>query len=219
MTMALSYDPLTGISSGFLGGEVNSSGRGPVTKLLDQLKRVAACATQPMLLPILTYGIWCDRLRVQVRNDALDVTDIQRSTGLMDEYLHKYTQPKIARGNSANYNTIHKKLIIAHASLTNDVSRFVEDFGKGCEGGLGLFHQFTEGSVPESSVEKQRQQDELCRASGSLIQDFSHQRDISEATLRSYLDHWLITERVALQQRDQQLARVNMQLQVVRPLL
>lgn len=216
MTMTLSYDPLTRITSGFLAGEVDPNARGPVMRLLDRLKRAAAYAPEPMLLPILTYSIWCDDYCIQVRKLAFDVAKIQAGTGLMDTYLKRSMQYGIAITTPGNYNTIHKDLVVAHASLTNDFSRFVEDLGKGCDGGLGLLQYFNESSVPETYVETHGKHEKLVGASGSPIQDFSHQRHTSEAALRSYLDYWLTTARVNLQLRDQQLARVNMQLQVVR---
>lgn len=210
MTMALSYDPLTRITNGFLGGEVDSTGRGPVTKLLVQLKKVAACAIQPMLLPVMAYNLWCDRLRIHVRDAAMDIHKKQKRTGLMDGYMMNSTQIAIARAKPGEYNSVHEDLVQTHASLTNDLSRFVEDLGMRCEHGLDLFHKTT-----ESALEKQAELNSFM-ASKSLTED---QIKTSEAALRSYLDHWRLTAKVAFQQRDQQLARANMQLQVVRYLL
>ncbi|MCJ1246450.1 hypothetical protein MMC30_003657 [Trapelia coarctata] len=193
MTIALSYDPCTRITSGFIGGEVDSSGQGPITKLLSQLRKVFACAIQPMLLPVIAYSIWCDRLRIHVRDAAMDIHKIQKKTGLMDAYMKNSTQIAIAKASSGEYNSIHEELVQAHASLTNDLSRFVEDLGLRCKQGLDLFYQ--------SALENPLNTDD--------------QINTSEAALRSYLDHWQLTANVALQQRDQQLARANRQLQVL----
>ena len=217
--MALSYDPLTGITTGFLGGEVDFEGCGPIAKLLDQLKKVAACAIQPMLLPIIAYSIWCDIFRIHIRDAATDIILIQRRTGLMEGYMQynqSSTQPEMVKANPGEHKSIHEDLVQTHASLTNDLSRFVEDFGKGCEHAIDLFRQITEKLVSESALQRLRGNGNSPIATVSLATDLIHETNISNAALRSYLDHWLLTARVALQQRDQQLDRANMQLQVVR---
>ena len=205
MTMALSYDPFTRITTGFLGGQLDSADHGPIMELRDQLRKVAAFAIQPMLLPVMAYGIWCDRLRIQMVDAGRDILMIQKRTGLMDGIMTSSMQNAVARAKPGEYNIVHEDLVQAHASLTSGLSRFVEDLGIRCEQALDHFHQITEGTLKTSSK----------FAIVSLTKD---QRRSSEVALRSYLGCWLLTAKVAFQERDKQLARAEMQIKVVRHL-
>lgn len=56
MTVALSYDPIKRITTGFLGSMVDEQGRGPIKVLIERLRQAEAYTIQPMLLPVLMYS-------------------------------------------------------------------------------------------------------------------------------------------------------------------
>jgi hypothetical protein len=150
-----------------------------------------------MLLPILAYSVWCDELRMRVSDDTYDVRIVQERTSLIDRYLGSRTRTETRRADPSEFDSIHKALVQTHASLTNELSKFVEDFGTDCERGLRAIEE-----------------NERNLTFGTVV-DFLQQRKVSEEALTSYLQHWLLTTKAVLQQRDQQLSRVEMQLRVV----
>src|SRR6266516_2292540 len=84
MTMALSFNPATRITSGFCGYTSQSAENATVIKNLKQAK---SSAHHPMLLPALTYGIFWDRLRGQIKDVRLAMQGVQAQTGLLKDYL------------------------------------------------------------------------------------------------------------------------------------
>lgn len=84
MTMALSYNPVTRITSGFCG---YTSQHADKDKLIEHLKQAKSNAHHPMLLSALTYGIFWDRLRGQVKDVRVETQKVQDRTGLLKDYL------------------------------------------------------------------------------------------------------------------------------------
>jgi hypothetical protein len=207
MTMALSYNPVTRITSGFCG---YTSQRADKDKLIEHLKQAKSNAHHPMLLPALTYGIFWDRLRGQVKDVRVERQKVQDRTGLLKDYLklpnneHLGNKEKKKAGNKAearehrgkkgrtDYDQLHKLLVEQQARMTN-----VSDLGPACHNALSVISDNSSGPVNPSGEEKD---------TNVLLDD---------EELQTYIQYLWGAAKIELQYRDQLLSRVNMQLKVV----
>lgn len=150
-------------------------------------------------------------MHVIVAIDKLPV--VEGRTGMVNEYMQGKAKIETRRPNSKEYYNIHEALIQIHVSLTNGVSEFVEDLGVGCERGLEVVNGVAKW--PESTSQPLQKDAEATPTVGTS-KGFLWRKGIFEEVLRSHLHHWRLTAKVLLEQRDQQLTRVDMQLRVVR---
>jgi hypothetical protein len=125
MTMVLSYNPRNNASTGFLGFQSSGEEAGLGRHLITMLKNLGSRASNPMLLPALTYSIWIDALNDEHGDIALSLRSVQDQTGLMEDYLH---QTRIAE-DVVNYDSVHRILVVQHAYLTNGIADFVSSLG------------------------------------------------------------------------------------------
>ena len=125
MTMVLSYNPRENTTTGFLGFQSSGPDVGLGRHLITMLKNLGSRASNPMLLPALSYGLWIDALNDEHGNIALALRSVQDQTGLMEDYLQ---QKRIAE-DVVNFDSVHRALVVQHAYLTNGVADFVVSLG------------------------------------------------------------------------------------------
>ena len=125
MTMVLSYNPESNITTGFLGYQSSGPDAGLGRHLITMLKHLGSRAYNPMLLPALSYSLWIDALNDEHGSVALALRSVQDQTGLMEDYLH---QTRIAE-DVVNFDAVHRTLIVHHAFLTNGIADFVVSLG------------------------------------------------------------------------------------------
>lgn len=188
MTLALSYNPETNVSSGFLGFVVNDAGISPRDPLLSKLKAASVQVTHPLLLPAIALGTWCHLLRSDQAKVDFEVHEIQRKTGLLN---HQYGDSE-TQHNMDEYHKVHKSLVTQHVNLSTDSANFVD--------ALGIAIQ---AAFADMSSLKPRFQQEIAK----------HERE-----LQAFVVHMQDMTRVQKQQRDRMLGRIDIQLKVVRPL-
>ena len=192
--MALSYDPTTRMTTGFLG--LTTGPTGQMSELLEILDKLKLNATHPILLPILMYSVCSTILRRQLRDVNRDIDYVQQQTGLLDKYLRsgRRTRPS-EKGKTVeekpNYDDLHKILVLQHARLTRGLSDFVADLGPACR-------------------------EAITRIEHSDIGDSIINKTSAHTELQSYLSHLETGTRFELEHRERMLSRVDIQLRVVR---
>jgi len=185
MAMALSYDPLTNTTNGFLGFQNDPPESGFGRLLLTRLKDTATSSGNPLLLPALMYGLWIDALSQE--NSSVAVTlrrEVQDKTGLMDEYLSH----NILTDDPLNYDAVHRTLLVQHAYLTNGIADYVSRLGTALQNALDRLAPFCQ--VIKDS-----------RYDSSDVQDF-----IEDMNVRA---------EIQMEHRARMLDRISMYLQVV----
>jgi hypothetical protein len=186
MTMALSYKRSTSTTSGILGFRTGSNYPALGIRLIPTLKQVAMQVANPLLLPVIVYGLWTDHLHSEHITVGSHLRTIQRHTGLMDDYLRLSARVD----DLVNFDGVHRELVMQHAYLTNGISHFVSSLGPATLSGLDKVKRFC-----------------------STRQRFP-QNPYDDSDLRSYVEHMQVKTSAALQHRERMLARIGMYLQV-----
>jgi hypothetical protein len=185
--MALSYDPATKSTVGFL-----STTAGRMTEIVPMLDQVSTYAAEPFLVPILMYWVSASMLRRQMRDISQIMEQIQQDTGLLDRFfqLENTPDPASAGSEQPHYDDLHQKLVEQHARLTIGLSDFLLELGKGCREGLHIARTLRqEWGIPGD--------------------------DGLNMDLLQYLEHLENGTKSELQRRERFLSRVDMQLKVV----
>ena len=185
MSMALSYDPVTNITTGFLGFENDPPDSGFGRILLHRLRMVGSTCGNPLLLPGLVYSLWIDALGEEHGKVAIALRrEVQDRTGLMSEYL---SDENLAN-NAMNYDAVHQTLLVQHAYLTNGIADFVNDMGTALDAALG-------------------------KLKGYNMPDNGTSYDDSDVT--HFIDNMHVRARAQMEHRVRMLERINMYLQVL----
>lgn len=198
--MVLSYDRSTRTTYAYLGFQSNGSeGKQklpatPGDQLLTLLSICIAKADDPMLLPALASGLWVDYLQHGNHKRAMALREIQTDIGLMGPYLSQ--SRVIPKGKqSIDLNTIHGKIVLEHAYLTNGVSEFLTDLFPSTQKALKSFR------APGAAQHQQP---------NPQTSSFHHSGELDE-----YVEHMRIRAQAELQHRDRMLSRMNVYFQVV----
>jgi len=185
--MALSYDPTTKSTIGFL-----SATAGRMTEIVPMLDQVSTYAAEPFLLPILMYWVAASMLRRQMRDIGQIMDQVQQDTGLLDRFFQRENAqgPASVGSKQPQYDDLHQKLVEQHARLTIGLSDFILELGKGCREGL--------------------------HTARTLLQEWGIPGDDGvRMDLLQYLKHLENGTKSELQRRQRYLKRVDMQLKVV----
>jgi hypothetical protein len=139
MTLVLSYDPASQITTGFFGYTQREG-----DDIITALKQGAQLTLHPLLIPALIHSTWFKIMSDQYSAVTKRLRTVQKTTGLLDEYLgrHSYNQLKsnaFLQLTPAEHDDIHKTLIGQHAYLTTALSDFVGNMGRFTAKGLELF--------------------------------------------------------------------------------
>jgi hypothetical protein len=139
MTLVLSYDPNSQITSGFFGYTQREG-----DDIITALKKSAHLTLHPLLIPALIHSTWFKIMSEQYSVVTKRLRKVQNTTGLLDEYLGSHAQyhPKtdtFLQLTPAEHDEIHKTLIAQHAYLTTALSDFVGNMGPCTAKGLEVF--------------------------------------------------------------------------------
>jgi hypothetical protein len=205
MIMALSYNPETRITSGFCG---YTSQNAENATLIRNLKHAKSNAYHPMLLPALTYGIFWDQLRAQIKDVRVIMQDVQDKTGVLKNYLKL---SNVERGGDKeetgyskkaeakpDYDLLHERIVSQQAQMTNSLAEFVSDLGPACHNALSTIRNCSS------------------RSDDSSGSDNDTEASVEDEELQRYVQYLHGMAKIELQYRDQLLSRVNMQIKVVR---
>ena len=131
MSLALSFDPISNITRGFLGHVTGNGVNGPIDPVLEDLKRMVDYSSHPVLLPALAFGLWCHILRDDCTNINWQLRDIQGRTGLMKDYLRQ-TNAEENLPLYVDFDKIHSELVEQQQYLSSSISDFVFELGEFC---------------------------------------------------------------------------------------
>jgi hypothetical protein len=141
MTLVLSYDPSSQITSGFFGYT-----RDEGDDIISALKKSAHLTLHPLLIPALIHSTWFKIMSDQYSAVTRRMRQVQKDTGLLNDYLggHAQYRPQtdtFLQLTPAEHNAIHKTLIEQHAYLTTALSDFVGNMGPSTAKGLAAFDE------------------------------------------------------------------------------
>lgn len=212
----VSYDPVSHITSGFAGYKCQRAEKAP---LISNLLQAKSNAYHPMLLPALAFGIFWDRLRGQIKDVRLAMQDVQDKTGLLKDYL-KLTN--IARqGNRGETDDPQRA-----ATKPDDAQRR----GKKAHTDYNVLHKRLveqQARMTNGLADFLSDLGPACRSALSEIGNESSGSDgadddtndtepsIDDDELHTYVQYLHSVAKIELQYRDQLLSRVDMQLKVV----
>lgn len=206
MTMTLNFEKSTNTTCAYLGFQSSESERKdelpatPGDQLLTLLSLCMAKADDPMLLPALASGLWVDFLQHGNHRRAMALRGIQADIGLMGPYLSQ--SRLIPRGRPTgmvkqliDLNSIHGKIVLEHAYLTNGVFEFLTDLFPSTQEALAAFRAIRATQLQQSGQQP-----------ATVLQD---------EELEDYVKHMRIRAQAELQHRDRMLSRMNVYFQVV----
>jgi hypothetical protein len=136
MTLVLSYDPQSNITCGYLG--YTSTITKPdipqrpsmLQPILADLRSAAQHASHPMLLPILSFGLWCEILRNEFSRVDRKLKRVADDTNLMREYFfgngEDRMEPTRPEDVEAQHSEMHQILADQHFYLTGQTGTFIE---------------------------------------------------------------------------------------------
>ena len=191
MTLALAFDPVAKTTSGFLGFKMSEKHVTPGYRLLVEIRDAASRIQNPMLLPVLMFGIWAEVLRREHGKVSVRLRDVQKKTGMMSDYLRQHGVIE----DIVNYDTVHQTLVLQHAYLTNGIADFLLAFGPALASGL-------------DRIERHFRKKQVKKALGPAFAYDSFD-------IRHYVDHVSVKADTELQHRQRMLDRIGMYLQVV----
>jgi hypothetical protein len=135
MTLVLSYDPTTRITSGFFGYTLNEG-----DDILSTLKKSSHLAIHPLLIPALIHSTWFKIMFHQYAEIHRQMRSVQEDTGVMKKYLNKGRSKtsKFDKMNQNNHDDIHERIVEQHAYLSTALSDFVHNLGPALVEGLEI---------------------------------------------------------------------------------
>src|SRR5947207_2303813 len=83
MTLALSFDPTTRVTSGFLGFQMKATRATPGYHLLEKIRDAASQIQNPTLIPTLMFDTWVNVLQREHKSVSARLRLVQEKTGLM----------------------------------------------------------------------------------------------------------------------------------------
>ena len=200
MTLALSYDPSSNITTGFLIHAKFHGNQPAVHPMISVLLKTAHKLPHPMLPAVLFLEYWCDYLRTTLISSMRDLIESKRQTGVLDEGLKRWHREPTGLSNTAtggvskqkDLNDVHQSLIVIHNHMMNDVPVFLHDFSASILKYFDEMRDLTHGLGHQQTVEN----------SGQELKEYVLQIQSSSDTL--------------FRQTEQRLSQVDLQLKVVR---
>lgn len=135
MTLALSYDPRSRITSGFFGYNMDEG-----DWILSTLKRSAHIALHPLLIPALIHSTWFKIMFEQYALVHRELRSVQQRTGVMKRYLNegRSERGELDRMNQNDHDDLHETIVEQHAYLSTALSDFVSNLGPAIAEGLEI---------------------------------------------------------------------------------
>jgi Dihaem cytochrome c len=192
MTLVLSHDPRTRITSGFFGHTLDEG-----DEIISTLKKSAHLALHPLLIPALIHSAWFKIMFDQYAHIHGEMRSVQERTGVMKKYLNegrknhrKQGRSKMRKfdkltGTQSDHDDIHETIVEQHAYLSTALSDFVSKLGPAIMEGLEDVRKLNPASYNDLGLEK-------------------------------YVKHWKMRIDRELEHREQLLKRIDVQIQVVR---
>jgi hypothetical protein len=134
MTLVLSHDPRTRVTSGFFG---YTSDEGD--EILSTLKESSAhLALHPLLIPALIHSTWSNIMFDQYAQIHREMRSVQERTGVMKKYLNhgRSKMGKFDKMTQNDHDDIHETIVEQHAYLSTALSDFVGKLGPAITEGL-----------------------------------------------------------------------------------
>ncbi len=135
MTLVLSHDPRTKITSGFFGYTLEEG-----DEILTTLKDSAHLALHPLLIPALVHSTWFKIMFHKYAQSHREMRSVQERTGVMKKYLNegRSKMSKFDQMNQNDHDDIHQTVVEQHAYLSTSLSDFVGKLGPALAEGLEL---------------------------------------------------------------------------------
>jgi hypothetical protein len=133
MTLVLSHDPKSRITSYFLGYSLDEC-----DEILSRLKRSARRALHPLLNPALIHSTWFRIMFDQHAQIHRKLNSMQQRTGVMKKYLNggRSKTKKFDRMTQNDHGDVHGTILEQHAYLSNSLSEFVGKIGSALVEGI-----------------------------------------------------------------------------------
>ncbi|KAI5924314.1 hypothetical protein F4810DRAFT_664866 [Camillea tinctor] len=123
-------------------GDISST-LGP--PLLQKLRAAASHVSEPMLLPYLFCDNWIETHELSNNGTELQLRYVQQSTGLWGEYFRHAGLPI----SKLDYNSMHERIIINHAYLTNGDAELVRTLADALDTAAEKFEAHLNGHTKE----------------------------------------------------------------------
>lgn len=196
-TMALSFDPRTRTTIGFVGLQLPKPSRPnghPLHEFFDALEDVSEEAINPLLVPALLFGRWVTILGAEHHYVAEDMFKgglaRMEKNGLPLRFSVQDTSSKTPLNQEA-FDRMHRVAIGSLRRLTNNTADFVPKLGDANLTALERLRGFCRGQ-------------QIDRGYASSI-----------SGIRSYLEHMQVVVDAELQHRSRLTTQLNISLQVV----
>lgn len=122
-SIALSFDPQEMSTLAFLAS-VNAPGESPGVVLLEKLLKAPTLIHDPLSLLTVLVDTWVKQLGSHHILAHHKMQDIQRDTGLLNDFLAR-SEPQ---GQERNFDLMHERIVLQHAFLTNGMADYVASF-------------------------------------------------------------------------------------------
>ena len=146
MTLVLSQDPRTKITSGFFGYTLDEG-----DEILATLKKSAHLALHPLLIPALIHSTWFKIMFDQYAQIHREMRSVQQRTGVMKRYLNegRSKMGQFDKMNQNDHDDIHEAVVEQHAYLSTALSDYVGKLGPALAEGLELVRKFNPGAYED----------------------------------------------------------------------
>jgi hypothetical protein len=133
MTLVLSHDAGTRVTSGFFGYTSNEG-----DEILSTLKKSAHLSSHPLLIPALIHSAWFKVTFDQYAQIHKQIRSVSDATGVMKKYLNRGRSKigKFDKMTQSNHDDIHETIVEQHAYLLTALSDFVGKLGPAIKAGL-----------------------------------------------------------------------------------
>ena len=133
MTLILSHDPTTRVTSGFFGYTLNEG-----DEILSTVKKSAHLSLHPLLIPALIHSTWFKIMFDQYAKVHNEMRSVSYRTGVMKRYLNqgRSMMDEFDEMTQNDHDDIHETIVEQHAYLSTALSDFVGKLGPAITKGL-----------------------------------------------------------------------------------
>lgn len=126
MTLVLSHDPESRVTSGFFGYTLDEG-----DEIVSMMKKSAHLVLHPLLIPALIHSTWFKIMFDQYAQIHRQMRSVQQRTGVMKRYLNegRSKMRKFDKMTQENHDDIHETIVEQHAYLSTALSDFVGNLG------------------------------------------------------------------------------------------
>lgn len=186
LSAALSFDPASKVTSGFLGYISSDQGIwNGLDTLVSDLTDLGHLASHPLLLPTLILETLCNNYNQDLKRIQNDLRDVQRNLGTMQQYFLRQ-DGEVYGQQLIEWDKNHAKLVINHNELTGETFTFMSDFCTSCFDILDEKPSQLESTeqIKQSTLEKQSDHQELrdflSRSKRILAIQFHHRQRLQD---------------------------------------